>query len=120
MQKLAIVGGAPLRGDVRISGAKNAALPIMCASLLTAESLRLTNVPDLHDVVTMRKLLQQKGMAAEVAADRVAAGVGGVARADMAADKVGDRAGAMAAGAGNAAGSRSPSSIPRSPTFPRR
>jgi UDP-N-acetylglucosamine 1-carboxyvinyltransferase len=71
MQKLAIVGGAPLRGDVRISGAKNAALPIMCASLLTAESLRLTNVPDLHDVVTMRKLLQQMGMAAEVAAEEI-------------------------------------------------
>ena len=71
MQKLAIVGGAPLRGDVRISGAKNAALPIMCASLLTAESLRLTNVPDLHDVATMRKLLQQMGMAAEVAAEEI-------------------------------------------------
>jgi UDP-N-acetylglucosamine 1-carboxyvinyltransferase len=71
MQKLAIVGGGPLRGEVRISGAKNAALPIMCASLLTAESLHLTNVPDLHDVVTMRKLLQQMGMAAEVAAEEI-------------------------------------------------
>jgi len=66
MQKLAIVGGTPLRGEVRISGAKNAALPIMCASLLTAESLHLTNVPDLHDVVTMRKLLQQMGMSAQI------------------------------------------------------
>lgn len=66
MQKLAIQGGTPLRGEVFISGAKNAALPIMCASLLSDESLKLGNVPDLHDVVTMRKLLQQMGVTAEV------------------------------------------------------
>lgn len=66
MQKLAIVGGVSLTGEVRISGAKNAALPIMCASLLTAESLHLTNMPDLHDVVTMRKLLQQMGVTTQV------------------------------------------------------
>jgi len=68
MQKLAIQGGVPLRGEVRISGAKNAALPMMCAGLLTADSLRLTNLPDLHDVATMRKLLQQMGMSVETAA----------------------------------------------------
>ena len=62
MQKLAIQGGNALRGDVRISGAKNAALPIMCASLLSADTLHLSNVPDLHDVVTMRKLLAQMGV----------------------------------------------------------
>lgn len=67
MQKLALRGGAPLHGEVRISGAKNAALPIMCAGLLTAEPLHLTNLPDLHDVGTMRKLLQQMGMAADTA-----------------------------------------------------
>ena len=67
MQKLAILGGTPLHGEVRISGAKNAALPIMCASLLTADSLHLTNLPDLHDVATMRKLLQQMGVRAETA-----------------------------------------------------
>jgi UDP-N-acetylglucosamine 1-carboxyvinyltransferase len=66
MQKLAIQGGSPLRGEVRISGAKNAALPIMCAGLLTADTLRLINLPDLHDVGTMRKLLLQMGIAAEV------------------------------------------------------
>jgi UDP-N-acetylglucosamine 1-carboxyvinyltransferase len=66
MQKLAISGGKQLHGEVLISGAKNAALPIMCASLLSAEPLQLTNVPDLHDVSTMRKLLQQMGVAAEV------------------------------------------------------
>jgi UDP-N-acetylglucosamine 1-carboxyvinyltransferase len=66
MQKLAIQGGNPLHGEVLISGAKNAALPIMCASLLSAEPLQLSNVPDLHDVATMRKLLQQMGVAIEV------------------------------------------------------
>jgi UDP-N-acetylglucosamine 1-carboxyvinyltransferase len=45
MQKLAIQGGLPLHGEVRISGAKNAALPIMCASLLSGETLQLSNVP---------------------------------------------------------------------------
>ncbi len=65
MQKLAIQGGFPLRGEVRISGAKNAALPIMCASLLTADTVQLSNMPDLHDVATMRKLLEQMGVKAE-------------------------------------------------------
>ena len=50
MQKLAIQGGTRLNGEVRISGAKNAALPILCASLLTSDSLKLSNVPDLNDV----------------------------------------------------------------------
>ena len=65
MQKLAIQGGIPLRGEVRISGAKNAALPILCAGLLTGDPLQLGNVPDLNDVATMRKLLQQMGMKIE-------------------------------------------------------
>ncbi len=62
MQKLAIQGGTKLNGEVRISGAKNAALPIMCASLLTPDSLNLGNLPDMHDVATMTKLLQQMGV----------------------------------------------------------
>jgi UDP-N-acetylglucosamine 1-carboxyvinyltransferase len=66
MQKLAIQGGIPLRGEVRISGAKNAALPIMCAGLLTAETLKLSNMPDLHDVQTMRKLLEQMGVGVDL------------------------------------------------------
>ncbi|HEU0283036.1 MAG TPA: UDP-N-acetylglucosamine 1-carboxyvinyltransferase [Gallionella sp.] len=66
MQKLAIQGGVPLHGEVRISGAKNAALPILCAGLLTSEPLQLGNVPDLNDVATMRKLLQQMGVVIEV------------------------------------------------------
>ena len=66
MQKLAIQGGSRLNGEVRISGAKNAALPILCAGLLTSDPLQLGNVPDLNDVATMRKLLLQMGMAIEV------------------------------------------------------
>ena len=45
MDKLKITGGRPLEGEVRISGAKNAALPILCAALLTAKPLHITNVP---------------------------------------------------------------------------
>ncbi|MDD2720391.1 MAG: UDP-N-acetylglucosamine 1-carboxyvinyltransferase [Gallionella sp.] len=62
MQKLAIQGGFRLNGEVRISGAKNAALPIMCASLLAADDLHLDNLPDMHDVKTMVRLLQQMGV----------------------------------------------------------
>src|SRR5438309_3104984 len=65
MDKLRIRGNGPLRGEVRISGAKNAALPIMCASLLTAEPLALANVPHLRDVGTMRVLLEGMGVRAE-------------------------------------------------------
>ena len=62
MQKLIIRGGKPLRGDARISGAKNAALPILCAALLTSETLTLHNVPRLNDIDTMLKLLGQMGV----------------------------------------------------------
>ena len=62
MDKLAITGGRPLEGEARVSGAKNAALPIMCAALLTSQPLRLSNVPRLMDVATMAKLLGQMGV----------------------------------------------------------
>jgi UDP-N-acetylglucosamine 1-carboxyvinyltransferase len=64
MDKLLITGGVPLSGEAAISGAKNAALPILCASLLTAEPLRLTNVPELNDIATMLRLLGEMGVAA--------------------------------------------------------
>ena len=64
MDKLAIQGGVALRGEARISGAKNAALPLMCAALLTRDPLRLANVPHLRDVTTMVRLLAQMGVAA--------------------------------------------------------
>ena len=62
MDKLEIHGNGPLRGEIRISGAKNAALPILCAGLLTGETLTLDNVPDLQDVRTTLKLLRQMGV----------------------------------------------------------
>ena len=63
MDKLLIQGGQPLRGEVAISGAKNAALPILCASLLTAEPLNFSNVPHLNDIATMLRLLGEMGVA---------------------------------------------------------
>ena len=62
MDKLLIVGGKPLSGEVAMSGAKNAALPILCAALLTAEPLHLTNVPHLNDISTMLRLLGDMGV----------------------------------------------------------
>ena len=62
MDKLLIQGGTALSGEVAISGAKNAALPILCASLLTADPLHLTNVPHLNDISTMLRLLGDMGV----------------------------------------------------------
>ena len=62
MDKLLIQGGVPLSGDVAMSGAKNAALPILCACLLTNEPLRLKNLPQLNDIATMLRLIGQMGV----------------------------------------------------------
>ena len=70
MDKLLIRGGRPLQGEVPISGAKNAALPEMCAALLTGEPVHLVNVPRLHDVRTMRRLLDHMGVATETHGER--------------------------------------------------
>ncbi len=69
MDKLSITGGKRLSGEITISGAKNAALPILCAGLLTADTLALTNVPRLQDVATMQKLLRQMGLSVEEKGD---------------------------------------------------
>ncbi|ANN75838.1 UDP-N-acetylglucosamine 1-carboxyvinyltransferase [Bordetella flabilis] len=69
MDKLRITGGARLRGEIAVSGAKNAALPILCAGLLTADELTLDNVPDLNDISTMVRLLGRVGARAERRAD---------------------------------------------------
>jgi UDP-N-acetylglucosamine 1-carboxyvinyltransferase len=71
MQKLSIHGGTPLSGEVRVAGAKNAALPILAASLLTAAPLRITNLPQLNDVRTMLRLLEGMGVKAEIEPDAV-------------------------------------------------
>ncbi|MGH9467600.1 MAG: UDP-N-acetylglucosamine 1-carboxyvinyltransferase, partial [Terriglobales bacterium] len=65
MDRLVIRGGQPLHGTIRISGAKNAALPAMAASLLTPEAVTLKNVPDVRDVQTTRRLLETMGVEAE-------------------------------------------------------
>lgn len=65
MDKLLIKGGTPLTGSVTISGAKNAALPELCAALLTADTVTLQNVPGLQDVSTMLKLIRNMGVTAE-------------------------------------------------------
>jgi UDP-N-acetylglucosamine 1-carboxyvinyltransferase len=62
MDKLLITGGQRLNGEIEIAGAKNAALPILCAGLLTAGDVVLNNVPSLQDVSTMLKLLRQMGL----------------------------------------------------------
>lgn len=63
MDQIVIQGGKRLSGEIRISGAKNAALPLMAASLLSGEPLTLTNLPRLADISTMSKLLEQHGVA---------------------------------------------------------
>ncbi len=65
MAKLLIEGGAPLSGEIAISGAKNAALPLLCAALLTREPVTFTNVPALNDIATMLSLLTQMGVRVE-------------------------------------------------------
>ena len=72
MDKLLITGGRRLAGEIAISGAKNAALPILCAGLLSASTVQLSNVPGLQDVSTMLKLLRQIGLGVEQNGERIA------------------------------------------------
>ena len=62
MDKLMITGGEPLRGEVKISGAKNSALPILAATLLASEPVTVCNLPHLHDITTMLELLRRMGV----------------------------------------------------------
>ena len=66
MDKLIATGGTPLRGEVRISGAKNAALPVMISALLTEHTLTIGNIPHLHDITTTMELLAQLGVKLQV------------------------------------------------------
>ena len=74
MHKILIEGGVPLNGEVQISGAKNAVLPILCATLLADEPVQISNVPHLHDVVTTAKLLA--GLGAQITIDQGTIGKG--------------------------------------------
>ncbi len=71
MDKLRIIGGTPLHGEITVSGAKNAALRILCAVLLTDEPVILRNVPDLNDVKTTIRVLEQLGVKVEWLAPEV-------------------------------------------------
>ena len=71
MDKLIITGGNRLNGEIPISGAKNAALPILCAGLLTRDSVELSNLPRLRDVNTMLNLLNQMGLQTELSGETV-------------------------------------------------
>ena len=62
MSKLAIVGGQPLQGEIKISGSKNSVLPILTATLLADDIVTVANVPHLHDVTTIMELLSQLGV----------------------------------------------------------
>ncbi|WP_432697966.1 UDP-N-acetylglucosamine 1-carboxyvinyltransferase [Marinobacterium sp. YM272] len=62
MDKLIIEGGVPLRGEVRISGAKNSALPILASTLLASEPVTICNLPHLHDITTMLELIRRMGV----------------------------------------------------------
>jgi UDP-N-acetylglucosamine 1-carboxyvinyltransferase len=70
MDKLIVRGGRRLQGEVNISGAKNAALPEICATLLTSDTVHLKNVPRLQDVATIRRILESMGVSAETHGER--------------------------------------------------
>src|SRR5258708_30968045 len=80
MDAIVVRGGGPLRGTVRISGAKNAALPILCATLLSDGGSRLRNVPALRDIDTTAALLRFLGRDVRVAAPEVDVAAGSSVR----------------------------------------
>ncbi|MAF94268.1 MAG: UDP-N-acetylglucosamine 1-carboxyvinyltransferase [Rhodospirillaceae bacterium] len=77
MDRIIIRGGRPLKGEIQIGGAKNAALPLMAASLLTSEPLRLSNLPHLADISTMAKLLRKLGVEISMDGNATGGGPGG-------------------------------------------
>src|SRR5277367_4981186 len=78
MDKFVIQGGIPLRGEVAISGAKNSALPVLAACLLTKDEVRLSRIPAVRDIGTMEKLLSFIGAKVSVDGDRVTVQGGGL------------------------------------------
>ncbi|MGH9518840.1 MAG: UDP-N-acetylglucosamine 1-carboxyvinyltransferase, partial [Terriglobales bacterium] len=75
MDKFVIRGGNPLVGTIRVSGAKNSALPCMAAAILTEEEIVLENIPRVRDIETERRLLSSMGAQAELATDGATPGV---------------------------------------------
>ncbi len=71
MEKLVIEGGKPLKGEIKVSGSKNSALPLMAATLLTDEPCTLRNIPKLRDTLTMMKIIKSLGKSIEFKDDRL-------------------------------------------------
>ena len=71
MDKIVIEGGVPLKGPIEVSGAKNAALPIIAATLLTEDKCVIKNVPVLRDVLTMLKILRSLGVKAQMTDNKI-------------------------------------------------
>ena len=88
MQKLSIHGGVALAGEVRVAGAKNAALPILAASLLASGPLRVANLPQLNDVRTMIRLLERMGVKAETGTHEATLDASGLTEAFAPYDRV--------------------------------
>jgi len=78
MDKFVIQGGTPLQGEIPISGAKNSALPVLAACLLTKDEVRLTRIPQVRDIGTMEKLLSHIGATVEIHGDEVVVNGGGL------------------------------------------
>ncbi len=74
MAEIVVSGGQRLNGEIPVSGAKNAALPLMAVTLLTSEPVTLTNCPDLYDIGTLTNVL--RGHGAEIDASRIGEGAG--------------------------------------------
>jgi len=71
MEKFIIEGGKPLKGEIKVSGSKNATLPILAATLLTDGVCEIRNIPKLRDTLTMCKLLRSLGKTVEISANKV-------------------------------------------------
>lgn len=88
MDKFAIQGGVPLQGEIPVSGAKNSALPVLAACLLTAEPVKLQRIPRVRDIRTMEKLLNHTGAVVDINASQVTVHAADLARPEAPYDLV--------------------------------
>ena len=88
MDKFLVQGGVPLQGEIEVSGAKNSALPVLAACLLTSEPVRLSRIPPVRDIRTMQRLLEHAGAAIEVDGSNVKVHAGEISRPEAPYDLV--------------------------------
>ncbi len=88
MDKFVIQGGAAIEGEVAISGAKNSALPVLAACLLTKDEVRLSRIPAVRDIGTMEKLLGYIGASVDVSGDQVTVNAGALEKPEAPYDLV--------------------------------